>query len=155
MWRLSSHLRLRVSSFFQIVKLLALSTFEHSYAIHFWVYLSQLDVERTDLASQNHNFILVRTWSAHSARTNQRLKSADLRHRQKNEQKTRLYLGAGPSNKRRLKGITGMLSPIFLNDHFYKVRPTFWCPRAQNTRIYCVQCKPDGLFWSCDIVYSV
>ena len=36
--------------------------------------------------AKNHNFILIRTWSAHSARTNQRLKSADLRHRQKTEQ---------------------------------------------------------------------
>ena len=38
------------------VKLLTLSTSVLSYAIHFLVYLSQLEVEQIDLASQNHNF---------------------------------------------------------------------------------------------------
>ena len=48
-----------------------------SYAIHFWVYLSQPEVEWTNLASQNHNFVLPHsklkrmyckmTWSEYSA----------------------------------------------------------------------------------------
>ena len=57
MWRSSSPPSC-FSSFFQIVKFLALSTFVHSYATHFRVYLSQLEVERTDLSSLNHNFVL-------------------------------------------------------------------------------------------------
>ena len=80
--------------------LLALRAFALSYAIHFWVYLSQREVERTDLASQNHNFVLLHTEKdvarardRNTARanqsasqdcrlaTNQRLKSADLRQR--------------------------------------------------------------------------
>ena len=36
--------------------LLAVRTFLLSYAIRFWLYLIQSEVERTDLASQNHNF---------------------------------------------------------------------------------------------------
>ena len=35
---------------------LALRVFVLSYAIHFWIYLSQREVKRTDLASQNHTF---------------------------------------------------------------------------------------------------
>ena len=46
MWRSSSHLC--VSRFFQIVKLLALSTFVHSYAIDFWACLGQLEMEQTN-----------------------------------------------------------------------------------------------------------
>ena len=44
---------------------------------------------------RSHNFILVRTWSARSARTNQRLKSADLRHRQKPSRRLGSTLGLG------------------------------------------------------------
>ena len=46
MWRSISHLCV-----------LAHSPFVLSYAIHFWVYLSQLEVERTDLTCQNQNFV--------------------------------------------------------------------------------------------------
>ena len=58
-----------------------LRAFVLTYAIHFWVYLSQSEVERTDLASPNHNFVQFAksTWfGIQSTRTNQRLKIADL-----------------------------------------------------------------------------
>ena len=69
-----------------------LRAFVLTYAIHFWVYLSQSEVERTDLASQNHNFVQFAinstekrlhksnsTWfGIQSARTNESLKIADL-----------------------------------------------------------------------------
>ena len=69
-----------------------LRAFVLTYAIHFWVCLSQSEVERTDLASQNHNFVQFAinstekrlhksksTWfGIQSARTNESLKIADL-----------------------------------------------------------------------------
>ena len=62
--RLSSHLC--TSSFFHaVVKLLALSTSAHSYAIHLRVYLSQLEVERTD-----PSLLLAFTFAINSHRNN-------------------------------------------------------------------------------------
>ena len=65
-----------LTSAYHVQILVLISTFVLSYAIHFLVYLSPREVERTDLASQNHNFILRTVRHAyfadpHTARANQ------------------------------------------------------------------------------------
>ena len=59
------------------VKLLAVRAFVLSYTIHFLVYLSQCEVERTDLASQNHNFLLLQLKRAYSQENMIRISAHD------------------------------------------------------------------------------
>ena len=75
----SSHIC--VSSFFEVVQLLALSTFAHSYAVHFWVYLSNLRFRGPIQAKTSISFFAFRlclllnavcTSLVHSARSNER-----------------------------------------------------------------------------------
>lgn len=58
-------------SFFQVAKLLALSTFVQNYEVHLWVYLSQPEVEQTDPSQYfaiSRTQRVVCTWSADCAR---------------------------------------------------------------------------------------
>ena len=75
----SSHIC--VSSFFEVVQLLAFSTFAHSYAVHFWVYLRNLRFRGPIQAKTSISFFAFRlclllnavcTSLVHSARSNER-----------------------------------------------------------------------------------
>ena len=61
-WRFSCGVQVLTSA--SLVQLLLLREFVLSYAIHFWVYLSQREVERTDLPSPNHNSRIAINYSA-------------------------------------------------------------------------------------------